>query len=301
MRCVNTYYDKKTGREFNCGKCMPCRINYTTKWTLRLLLELSEWDTATFLTLTYDDEHLPADYGLHYEDVQKFWKLLRRRCPERNFKYYCCGEYGDTTQRPHYHAIVYGLDSYSEDDRKLVNELWKHSSNEYFYLSKDHKGMLPVCREDIQYVAGYVRKKLNGELAEKTYQGRSPPFSRCSHGIGLEKAKKEKEKLAFLGYTTLHGKRVGIPKYLRDKLGIVQTDLINKHLSKEEVQNQGEKLFEMYCKEKNLSKEDFFNSGHPNEYLFRRFENWVEDYLFKIGDVVNRQFIAKNNLRGSKI
>ncbi|QRV61994.1 replication initiator protein [Microvirus sp.] len=302
MRCLNTYFDKKNNREFNCGHCMPCRINRTTQWTLRILFELSEWDKASFCTFTYDDEHLPLDCSLHYEDLQKFWKLLRRHYPNRKFKYYCCGEYGDKTFRPHYHAIIFGLDSYSKEDRQSVNDLWKYSSNDYFYIGKDHKGILPVCREDIRYVAGYVQKKLYGQKAKEVYGSRVAPFSRCSQGLGLETAKRNIEQFKFLGYTTLHGKRLAIPRYFRDKLNLNQQELITTNLTKEDIDKQGDYLTNKFLEEKGLDMSYFFGKdGKPNELAFRRLENWIQNYLFSIGDCINNQFIQKQTLYRGKI
>ena len=60
-----------------------------------------------YITLTYNDDHLPANGSLQPRDLQLFWKRLRKaRTP--GIRYYACGEYGDQTARPHYHAIIFG-------------------------------------------------------------------------------------------------------------------------------------------------------------------------------------------------
>lgn len=51
---------------------MPCRINKTQAWVLRLELEKSNCDKSAFVTLTYDDEHLPGDCSLHKEMYSSF-------------------------------------------------------------------------------------------------------------------------------------------------------------------------------------------------------------------------------------
>lgn len=70
MRCLSPV--EVHGREFNCGRCINCRINYTSMWSLRLIYELSVSDSASFLTLTYDQEHYPKDGGLDKKNYKTF-------------------------------------------------------------------------------------------------------------------------------------------------------------------------------------------------------------------------------------
>lgn len=75
--------------------------------------------TSHFLTLTYDDDKLPFinDLTGEYTDipvvfrphVPEFFRKLRYILDGRKLKYYCVSEYGPTTQRPHLHALVFGL------------------------------------------------------------------------------------------------------------------------------------------------------------------------------------------------
>ena len=89
-----------------CGHCLACRIARTREWTVRLLHESEFWEDTIFVTLTYDDEHLPSDRSLVPRDLTLFFKRLRKDLGDRKIKYYACGEYGDTFGRPHYHAII---------------------------------------------------------------------------------------------------------------------------------------------------------------------------------------------------
>ena len=59
-----------------CGQCMACRLNKSRDWATRCVLEAKMHDQNCFITLTYDDNHLPPDYGLHKEDLQNFWKRI---------------------------------------------------------------------------------------------------------------------------------------------------------------------------------------------------------------------------------
>lgn len=47
-----------------CGQCIGCRMDYSRQWASRLMLEKKSFpdDQCYFITLTYDDEHLPRYY-----------------------------------------------------------------------------------------------------------------------------------------------------------------------------------------------------------------------------------------------
>ena len=65
-----------------CGQCIGCRLDYSRRWATRLMLELQCHQTAFFLTLTYDDDHITRGNKLAYtlvpEDVTNFLKRLRK-------------------------------------------------------------------------------------------------------------------------------------------------------------------------------------------------------------------------------
>ena len=105
-----------------CGKCIGCRLDYSRQWANRMMLELELHDSAYFVTLTYDDLHVPRtmyadpDTGealqaltLCKRDFQLWMKRLRKEYVDDNIRYFAAGEYGSQTARPHYHAIVFGL------------------------------------------------------------------------------------------------------------------------------------------------------------------------------------------------
>lgn len=87
--------------------------------------------------------------------------------------------------------------------------------------------MQEVTPDDIQYVTGYVQKKLTGTMADEVYQGKQPPFSLCSQGLGLEFALKNKERLMNNGYTYFKGHKIGIPRYFCEKFDIKKSDLLD--------------------------------------------------------------------------
>ena len=178
-----------------CGKCLGCRIDYSREWANRMCIELDDNPRAIFLTLTYNDEHLPlTDSGvptLDKRDLQLFWKRLRKSFPGVTIRYYVAGEYGPKTLRPHYHAIVYGLalDDFPDLYTRGCNEL-----RQPYYSSPRMAGiwgngyilMSEVSYKTCAYVARYVLKKHYG--SDKYFLGDAiQEFSLCSRrpGIGL--------------------------------------------------------------------------------------------------------------------
>lgn len=234
MVCTSPYPVKRASGSnmyVPCGHCIACRIQRTSQWSLRLMNELMYWDNkAVFLTLTYDDEHLPKDLSLHKDDLQRFFKRLRRDI-DFPVKYYACGEYGDLTFRPHYHAIVFGL-PYDKNGRQLVKDNWTMCDSLRFDFDnrkKKEQGFAPVSPDDIRYVCGYIQKKYNGKKAEDLYGDKLPPFSLSSRGLGLRYALDNKQKIAD-GEITFRGYPVSIPRYYLKKLAL-DSDMVKAQRS----------------------------------------------------------------------
>lgn len=222
MNCIRPFVTKE-GFHVPCGSCIKCRIQRSREWSVRLMHELDAHGSAVFLTLSYDDDHLPADAGLEVEDVKKFFKRVRRGLEEgRKVKYFACGEYGDRTFRPHYHAIVFGL---KFDDCGVFRQLLRNNARLYAMEAWPHGSVVAgtVTYDSCRYCADYVLKKLNGKKAD-IYGGRKPPFLVCSHGIGAgfveAEADRLKENLSF----TARGVRMGLPRYYKAKLGLTTDD-----------------------------------------------------------------------------
>lgn len=87
-----------------CGKCFECQKAYSNEWAVRLYHEKKYHIFTFFLTLTYDDLHVPLDGQLRKKDIQDFILALKK---EVDFRYFLCGEYGGTTARPHYHVLIF--------------------------------------------------------------------------------------------------------------------------------------------------------------------------------------------------
>lgn len=119
-----------------CGSCPECIKKRGMDWALRVKHELSEHDEACFLTLTYDDDHLPSLYIVK-DEFQKFLKNLRQKV-KKKLSYVVSHEYGSKTYRPHHHAIIFGYNPSEQTFLKKtpkqcslftsdeVSKLWKH-------------------------------------------------------------------------------------------------------------------------------------------------------------------------------
>ncbi|MDR2602612.1 MAG: hypothetical protein LBC53_09225 [Spirochaetaceae bacterium] len=209
----------KVGLFVPCGKCMACRIARSREWSVRLFHELHYHEKSMFLTLTYDDEHLPPHGSLRKSDLTKFWKRLRKRLGNRRIKYFACGEYGSLTERPHYHAVIFGLQFYDLEDQCAVIASWPFCD---WNLARVKSCSERVCFESIKYVTRYIQKKLSGSVADSVYikSRREPPFQVQSSGLGLRFALDNAKQIESKLDITLRGAHVGVPRYYRKKLNI---------------------------------------------------------------------------------
>lgn len=169
-------------QQIPCGQCMGCKLEKARQWAVRLMHEKKMHESSVFLTLTYDDAHVPKGYTLVKRDLQLFLKRLRK-IKGSGLKFFACGEYGETTLRPHYHVILFGTHF---PDMKL----FKKSGNYPLYASAEldgiwMNGFCTIGQVDFHscaYVSGYVTKKITGEKAEAHYRGRLPEFCVMSRG-----------------------------------------------------------------------------------------------------------------------
>lgn len=236
MRCLqpvpirNTQYmsDHSNSSTFYClvpcGKCANCLRNRSNQWTFRLEKELDASVCALFVTLTYDDDHLPlvhpdgsfsrfpdfeysAPADVHVSvcrrDVQLFLKRLRKTT-HLPVRYFLTSEYGEHFGRPHYHMILFNYDKSFE----MVESCWK---NGFVRCGS-------VTPASIRYVSKYFVTP-----QEVIPKGALKPFSLCSKGLGLSYLTPE-----MVQYISDHrsrpylldndGEKVSFPRYFRKKL-----------------------------------------------------------------------------------
>lgn len=205
-----------------CGKCLGCRDAETATWALRLQHEARSHSHNTFLTLTYDDAHLPL--GLQIPDMQKFWKRLRRALPNK-IKTFYCGEYGDRTKRPHYHAAVFGSVTQGDETRWDNDNLTSESLNAIWGNGLVTISELTPYR--MAYVAGYVLKKAGYKkqlYCDEDGVELQPPFRKMSVGLGKQWLEKYANDLR-LGYAQTEGRKLSIPRYYNEIIKKTRPDL----------------------------------------------------------------------------
>lgn len=213
-----------------CRKCIGCRLDYSKQWALRCVHESKLHEQNAFITLTYDDDHLPNDYSVNKREWQLFLKKLRQELSYQNIKirFFMAAEYGETTWRPHYHALIFGWYPPDHD----LTPIAKNSNGDYIYSSemlariwgKGKVDVGDVTYESAAYVARYIKKKITGDLAEEHYKQvhptttdivqLEPEFCLQSRrpGIGGDFYRKYKEDFR-KGYITHNGTRHNLSRF----------------------------------------------------------------------------------------
>lgn len=227
---VNNHFVESRTRKVRCHSCLGCRINDTLQTTVRLVLEKKQYPNSMccFLTLTYDDEHMPENRTLVRKDLQDFNKRIRSRLdyeskinktPKKVVRYYAVGEYGDDTSRPHYHIAYFGLGN-TPENRRMFYEEWQKCSP--YMIINNPKAVKPLDNHNIEYIAGYVQKKLKGPKAEEEYTNtnRISPFSFSSQRLGLSSFLEKKDIYERDGFIYYNSMEVPIPRYYVDKLDL---------------------------------------------------------------------------------
>lgn len=178
MACFNPFSVKhKTKSEtvpVPCGKCPECRNRRASGWSFRLMYEEKRSKSAQFITLTYDTKYVPISRNgfmdLSKRDVQLFFKRLRKyHIPWDDkfpIKYYCAGEYGGKTWRPHYHIIIFNARI------ELIQKAWEKGGVHYGEVSG----------ASIGYTLKYITKK--SRIPQHMNDDRVREFSLMSKGLG---------------------------------------------------------------------------------------------------------------------
>lgn len=174
-----------------CGHCVGCRMDRAKEWKVRCCLESLSWKNSWFVTLTYDDRHLPCDTNgvpvLVKKDLQDFLKRIRYYSKGK-LRFFACGEYGEIGKRPHYHLILFcdvlTATCRYEDGQVLwsckeLNDAWTFGLTD----------IRPADPGSMAYVCGYVEKK----QSNPDYPGYPvKPFILMSRrpGLGLDQLKR---------------------------------------------------------------------------------------------------------------
>lgn len=218
-----------------CGKCVGCKLDRSREWAVRLLHEKKQHKVSSFVTLTYDQEHLPHVGTLVPTDLQLFHKRLHNRLLDARgygIRYFGCGEYGDLNKRPHYHSILFGVGFpdkklYSRNDRgepifssAYLDEVWGMGAAK----------VGDVTFESAAYVARYCVKKVDGAKRDAGHYAvydsdgviheREPEFAHMSRrpGIGAGYFAKYGSELMTHDSIVIDGREVPSIRYYDKKI-----------------------------------------------------------------------------------
>lgn len=193
-----------------CGKCIGCLLDKANDWATRAYAESTNWKNNCFITLTYDNDHLPKDFQEMKRDMQKFFKRLRyyehgieywenprTKKHENPIRYIIAGEKGPKTKRLHMHALIF---NWKPKDLKFYK--YNHAKDS-LYTSKTLEkiwgnGFVIIGNVTYQsacYVSRYVMKKAYQKTAVADLKEREFIETSRNGGIGLLYWLKNKTKI----------------------------------------------------------------------------------------------------------
>lgn len=258
-----------------CGKCPACIKRRVRGWMFRLRKEQEVSISSSFITLTYDDEHLPySDNGLMTLDSrehQLFMKKLRKHLNTYRLKYrlnkdivlkyYAVGEYGDNTYRPHFHYILFNLPDKLITDESIIESIWGKG-----------RVQVAVCNDEtIAYVTGYVNKKIYAEkkVGIDSLDDREQERSFMSKGLGKNFLTKRitayYQKLLSPYMIEEDGLKTSMPRYYRHK-----------------IYNEHQRLMVAKNAKKHLEENPMFRDAiHEIEYKKQKFNQFKKEQNLK--------------------
>lgn len=154
------------------------------------MLEAKLHPCNSFWTLTYSDENLPLteDYlpTLEPKHLTDFLKRLRKEYEPLKIRYYNVGEYGEQTERPHYHLALFNFPGCSRG-RTQVNRSGNCCSvcdrvRGIWGAGLVYAGELSDA--SAAYISGYITKKLTSKT-DPRLKGRKEEFARMSLKPGI--------------------------------------------------------------------------------------------------------------------
>lgn len=248
--CYNSK-NKMSGLEtvfdFECRKCLPCRLNASREKGIRGWHEAQFHDSKMFLTLTYADPYLGSG-RLSRPDIELFIKRLRSHVDYTSgnkLQIFGVGEYGDIGKRPHWHLIVYGFRPSDTKRERSTDRGDQIYSSEFLgpYLAEDvdnGKNYLwpwgkvefgDVTLDSASYVARYSAKKLvHGPDGSHDYD--PIPISPKGRGLGRVWIEKYYKQTFEQGYVLLPNKtKSRIPRYYTEWCKKNQPELYDHYVT----------------------------------------------------------------------
>lgn len=267
LLCTSPIYVRdRLGRvkEAGCGKCEDCLRKKRNEWVQRLLAEWRYSACTKFVTLTYDDAHLPIEqvgedeyrFTVNKRDIQLFLKRFRKL---HKVRYFLVSEFGDATHRPHYHALFF-FDEFLKNDE--VNLLIQMSWDAGWII--DVSDLESV--NGLRYVCKYLYKQQDEEKS----------FMLCSRNPAIGMAYVDKWKDRHIKYFKEHrdnfdtfglqdfngsSSNYSLPlcRYLREKIFDSSTKLGSRALAKIDIRGTDfrKKEIQDYCDKYNCKPIDF--------------------------------------------
>ncbi len=98
-------------------------------------------------------------------------KRLRKQYAGKTIRFYHCGEYGEKTRRPHYHALLFNFDFPDKRLHQCKNEQKLYTSKECSRLWPWGFSLLGALTfQSAGYVARYIMKKQLGNQSQRHYE-----------------------------------------------------------------------------------------------------------------------------------
>lgn len=152
-----------------CGNCADCQRIKQNEWFFRSFIEFKHYrkigGSVYFITLSYDNEHLPyftaPDGSMqscfnkrHIHNFIKYFRtwLQRHGYMYKDIKYLICSEYGKNTKRPHYHGLIF-CPFHIPNFHHVMQKVWKHG---FIICSKQGWEIKSVS--GIRYASKYIAK-----------------------------------------------------------------------------------------------------------------------------------------------
>lgn len=278
--------NSKGRMDLPCGHCLGCTLATAKGWALRCSQEQHDHFATSFATLTLDDNNVTP--SLDKQHVQLWLKRLRHKLDSGNtlvkrirqhgpvaakpIRYFLSGEYGETTERPHYHAILFGV--HADTDRPTIQETWGLGFTQ----------LEPINTARICYTAGYVQKKLNNQVPTwvtphrkvrehvdqdgvvtysrdtyytyTDYYGQirewQPPYRDMSRNPGIGETAKYKYKDSWRLNAVLNGTRMKVPRYYHEAW--------EKTATPEQLERRLDEIYEL--SKQQPAKNEYHNKAH---------------------------------------
>lgn len=232
-----------------CGQCIGCRLERSQQWAARCVHESELHEHNSFITLTYDNKHLPTNGSLNKKHFQDFMKRLRKDVSPLLLRFYHCGEYGDQNRRPHYHALIFGYDFPDKTawkKTKADSTIYRSEQLEKNWTA-GHSSVGHLTPQSAAYCARYIMKKITGQQAPNHYENTydtidqttgevkthtvqmTPEYTTMSRkpGIGQDWYNRFSADLFPDDFTIIDGKKKRVPRYYDNQLEKENPELLN--------------------------------------------------------------------------